>query len=80
MTNFASKNDGTYITCYHEDPDCTVMKRDAREITTEYIEYHELKPCWKCAGGERTINDNPELKYQNASINEENDPINRIYD
>lgn len=80
MTKYASTNDGTYISCYHEDPECKLMKKEPREITEQYIAYHELSPCWRCSDGSRPKNRKPDMRYQNATIDEDNDPLDRIHD
>lgn len=68
MTKFVSARGATRVKRYHHDPECNLLKKESKEAHPSEIEYHELDPCWLCADGDRPTNDNPTLKYQNATI------------
>lgn len=76
MTKYTSKNTGAYLSSYHKDPLCKVMRNEAKEVTQGFIDHHDLKPCWNCAGGEREITKDREWKYQNVEIDTENEDFN----
>lgn len=68
MTKYVSTRGATRVRTYHHDPECNLLKIDAKEAHPSAIEYHELDPCWRCADGDRAKNSNPTLKYQNATV------------
>jgi hypothetical protein len=80
MSKYTSNNKGSQLTRYHEDPECPRMKNESRERKDSYIQYHDLKPCFACSDGEPPERGNHDYRYQDASIDEDNDPLNRIHD
>lgn len=81
MTKYVSERGACRVTKYHSDPECTNLKRDATEATANVIEFHELEPCPRCIKGcEPSVHEQENWKYQNASIDENNDPLDRIHE
>lgn len=80
MTKYISKKSGCRVSHYHEDPNCGRLKHDARKTTPSEIAYHELEPCWKCSDGTRNTHTEQDMRYQNVSIDPENDPLERMHE
>lgn len=68
MTKYVSARGATRVRTWHKDRECKLLNVSAKEAHPSEIEYHELDPCWLCADGERTTNNNPTQKYQNATV------------
>lgn len=81
MTKYVSEKGACRVNYYHEDPECTNLKADAVEATQTQLDYHELKPCSRCITG-HTPNQptSYQYKYQRATVDEDNDPLDRIHD
>lgn len=75
MSKYTSHNDGAQLTCFHEDPECVLMKKEAVKREQDFIEYHDLSPCHLCSDGEQTEKSHPNMKYQNVTIDPENDTM-----
>ena len=68
------------VSRWHENEDCSLLKVDSRQATQEEIDFHGLRPCWSCSHGDRNTNNEQDYRYQNARIDSENDPLNRVHD
>jgi hypothetical protein len=81
MTKYVSKRGACRVNNYHEDPDCTGLKAESVEATAQELEYHDLDPCSRCVTG-LTPNKptSYQYKYQRVTIDEDNDPLDRIHE
>jgi hypothetical protein len=75
MTKYVSSKGACRVQNWHSDPECANLKAQATEATASQLEYHNLSPCKRCVDGYEYRHTKQTWKYQNASIDTENDTM-----